>query len=63
MINKIRVLYDRDKPVARLVCRTKEDAVTPLDLKHVSGARFPKFPSLILQRQSVLSRVPPNIYS
>jgi light-regulated signal transduction histidine kinase (bacteriophytochrome) len=26
LINKIRVLYDRDQPTARLVCRTKEDA-------------------------------------
>ncbi len=34
MINKIRVLYDRDQATARLVCRTKEDAATPLDLKH-----------------------------
>lgn len=34
MINKIRVLYDRDQLTARLVCRTKEDAAIPLDLKH-----------------------------
>jgi len=47
MINKIRVLYDRDQPVARLVCRTKEDAVIPLDLKHVSGDPFPKYLCLI----------------
>lgn len=34
LINKIRVLYDRDQKTARLVCRTMEDAATPLDLKH-----------------------------
>lgn len=34
LINKIRVLYDRDQPTARLICRTREDAATPLDLTH-----------------------------
>jgi light-regulated signal transduction histidine kinase (bacteriophytochrome) len=34
LINKIRVLYDRDRPTARLVGRTKEDAAIPLDLTH-----------------------------
>ncbi|KAH7410851.1 PHY3, histidine kinase-group VIII protein [Cadophora sp. MPI-SDFR-AT-0126] len=34
MINKIRILYDRDQPNARLICRTFEDAETPLDLRH-----------------------------
>lgn len=34
MINKIRILYDRDAPNARLICRTLEDAETPLDLRH-----------------------------
>ncbi|CZT46010.1 related to phytochrome [Rhynchosporium secalis] len=34
MINKIRVLYDRDEPSARLICRSIEDAATPLDLRH-----------------------------
>ncbi|KAH6713916.1 PHY3, histidine kinase-group VIII protein [Leptodontidium sp. MPI-SDFR-AT-0119] len=34
MINKIRILYDRDQPNARLICRSLEDAATPLDLKH-----------------------------
>jgi light-regulated signal transduction histidine kinase (bacteriophytochrome) len=31
-LNKIRLLYDRAQPTARLVYRTKEDALTPLDL-------------------------------
>jgi len=34
MINKIRILYDRDASNARLICRTLEDAETPLDLRH-----------------------------
>jgi light-regulated signal transduction histidine kinase (bacteriophytochrome) len=34
LINKIRVLYDRDQKPARLICRTFEDAQIPLDLKH-----------------------------
>jgi light-regulated signal transduction histidine kinase (bacteriophytochrome) len=34
VVNKIRVLYDRDEETARLMCRTLKDAETPLDLKH-----------------------------
>jgi light-regulated signal transduction histidine kinase (bacteriophytochrome) len=34
MINTVRVLYDRTEETARLVCRSLEDALTPLDLKH-----------------------------
>jgi light-regulated signal transduction histidine kinase (bacteriophytochrome) len=34
MINKIRILYDREQETARLVCRSLEDAKMPLDLKH-----------------------------
>lgn len=34
MINTIRVLYDREQETARLICRSFEDAKTPLDLKH-----------------------------
>ncbi|KAM3087730.1 hypothetical protein ACMFMG_001806 [Clarireedia jacksonii] len=30
-LNKTRLLYDREQPTARLVYRTKEDALTPLD--------------------------------
>ncbi|KAF7562684.1 hypothetical protein G7046_g1458 [Stylonectria norvegica] len=33
-LNKVRLLYDRDLPTARLVCRTKEDLDTPLDMSH-----------------------------
>lgn len=33
-LNKVRLLYDRDLPSARLVCRTVEDLETPLDLSH-----------------------------
>lgn len=33
-INKVRLLYDRELPTARLVCRTKEDLETPLDLTY-----------------------------
>lgn len=33
-INKVRLLYDRDLESARLVCRTKEDLDTPLDMTH-----------------------------
>ncbi|KAJ8120100.1 hypothetical protein O1611_g10453 [Lasiodiplodia mahajangana] len=33
-LNKVRLLYDRDLTSARLVCRTVEDLVKPLDLSH-----------------------------
>ena len=33
-INKVRLLYDRDQETSRLVCRTKEDLETPLDLTY-----------------------------
>lgn len=33
-INKVRLLYDRDLPTARMVCRTKEDLDVPLDMTH-----------------------------
>ena len=34
MINKVRLLYDRDQETARLVCRTLEDLERPLDLTY-----------------------------
>lgn len=34
IVNKIRVLYDRDEDTARMMCRTLEDAESPLDMKH-----------------------------
>jgi len=33
-LNKVRLLYDRDQPSARLVCRTEEDLQRPLDMTH-----------------------------
>lgn len=33
-LNKVRLLYDRDLPSARMVCRTKEDLEVPLDMSH-----------------------------
>lgn len=33
-INKVRLLYDRDLDTARIVCRSKEDLETPLDMTH-----------------------------
>lgn len=33
-LNKVRLLYDRDQETARLVCRSKEDLETPLDMTH-----------------------------
>jgi len=33
-INKVRLLYDREQTTARLVCNTREDLETPLDLTH-----------------------------
>jgi len=33
-LNKVRLLYDRDQPTARLVCKAQEDIVAPLDLTH-----------------------------
>lgn len=33
-INKVRVLFDRDQPTSRLVCRTKEEVDSPLDMTH-----------------------------
>ncbi|EWC46901.1 hypothetical protein DRE_03913 [Drechslerella stenobrocha 248] len=34
LINKVRLLYDRDQTTARLVCRTAEDLEVPLDMTH-----------------------------
>ncbi|TVY90829.1 Cyanobacterial phytochrome B [Lachnellula willkommii] len=34
VINKIRILYNREEDTARLMCRTLEDAKNPLDMKH-----------------------------
>ncbi|KIY71736.1 hypothetical protein CYLTODRAFT_450579 [Cylindrobasidium torrendii FP15055 ss-10] len=33
-INKVRILYDRDHPTARIVCRTHEDLEEPLNMTH-----------------------------
>ncbi|KAI9886081.1 MAG: hypothetical protein M1823_002099 [Watsoniomyces obsoletus] len=33
-INRVRLLYDRDQPTARLVCRTTDDLETPLDMTY-----------------------------
>lgn len=33
-LNKVRLLYDRDLQTARIVCRTREDLETPLDMSH-----------------------------
>lgn len=33
-LNKVRLLYDRDLETARIVCRTREDLETPLDMSH-----------------------------
>lgn len=33
-INKVRLLYDRSQPTARIVCRSKEDLDTPLNMTH-----------------------------
>lgn len=33
-INKVRLLYDRDQPTARLVCRSRKELETPLNLTH-----------------------------
>ncbi|KAI8456842.1 hypothetical protein BY996DRAFT_4579091 [Phakopsora pachyrhizi] len=33
-INKVRMLYDRDQPTARLVCKTKYEVKRPLDMTH-----------------------------
>ena len=34
VMNTIRILYDRAQDTARLICRTFEDAIVPLNLKH-----------------------------
>ncbi|GAA6008926.1 uncharacterized protein JCM10292_006565 [Rhodotorula paludigena] len=33
-INKVRVLYDRDQPTARLCCRTMDEVDVPLNMTH-----------------------------
>ncbi|CAO1636867.1 unnamed protein product [Sympodiomycopsis kandeliae] len=33
-INKVRLLYDRDLPTSRMVCREKVDLETPVDMTH-----------------------------
>lgn len=32
--NKVRLLFDRDQPTARLCCRTMEEIENPLDMTH-----------------------------
>ena len=34
MVNKVRLLYDRDQETSRLVCRTLEDLENPVDMTH-----------------------------
>ena len=33
-LNKVRLLYDRDQPTARLCCRNQEEVDSPLDMTH-----------------------------
>lgn len=33
-INKVRSLYDRDQPTARLMCRSREELDQPLNMTH-----------------------------
>ncbi|KAH9446563.1 hypothetical protein Pst134EA_030476 [Puccinia striiformis f. sp. tritici] len=33
-INKVRMLYDRDQPTARLMCKTQEELAQPLNMTH-----------------------------
>lgn len=33
-VNKVRLLYDRDLPTARIVCRSQQDLDIPLDMTH-----------------------------
>jgi len=33
-INKVRLLYDRDQPTARMCCRDAAEVETPLDMTH-----------------------------
>ncbi|KPV74094.1 uncharacterized protein RHOBADRAFT_28493 [Rhodotorula graminis WP1] len=33
-VNKVRVLYDRDQPTARLCCRSMDEVDVPLDMTH-----------------------------
>lgn len=33
-VNKVRLLYDRDLPTARLVCKSEKDLQNPLDMTH-----------------------------
>ncbi|KAK8143649.1 Light-sensor Protein kinase [Beauveria asiatica] len=33
-VNKVRLLYDRDQPTARIVCRSQQDLEVPLDMTH-----------------------------
>lgn len=33
-VNRVRLLYDRDQPTARIVCRSQQDLETPLDMTH-----------------------------
>lgn len=33
-VNKVRMLYDRDQPTARLVCRDRQELEHPLDMTH-----------------------------
>lgn len=33
-VNRVRLLYDRDQPTARMVCRNHEELESPLDMTH-----------------------------
>lgn len=33
-VNKVRILYDRDMPTARIMCLSQEELQTPLDMTH-----------------------------
>lgn len=35
-LNRVRLLYDRDQPTARMVCRNRDELSKPLDMTHVA---------------------------
>jgi len=35
-INRVRLLYDRDQPTARMVCKSRDELATPLDMSYTT---------------------------
>ena len=55
-INKVRLLYDRDQPTARLVCRSLDELKQPLNLTHAHLRAMSPIHIKYLANMGVVSR-------